>query len=110
MRFAYFCGVPVAYQREAAASAVDGLNRHVENAEELHLSVNWHAAIKNSKPKDIGVTRLSLGAEHFGIGPQINGRAHLSGEIYEVTTWRDESIFSNQYRLTGMVGETEECG
>ena len=61
--------------------------------------------------KDIGVTRLSLGIEHFD--DEIlaaNGRAHLSPEIYRAYGWAREVDFPqiNIDLIAGMIGETEE--
>jgi oxygen-independent coproporphyrinogen-3 oxidase len=61
--------------------------------------------------KDIGVTRLSLGIEHFD--DEIlaaNGRAHLSPEIYRAYQWVREVGFPqvNIDLIAGMMGETEE--
>jgi oxygen-independent coproporphyrinogen III oxidase len=61
--------------------------------------------------KDIGVTRLSLGVEHFD--DEIlaaNGRAHLSPEIYRAYAWAREVGFPqiNLDLISGMMGETEE--
>jgi oxygen-independent coproporphyrinogen-3 oxidase len=61
--------------------------------------------------KDIGVTRLSLGIEHFD--DEIlaaNGRAHLSPEIYRAYEWAREVDFPqiNIDLIAGMMGETEE--
>ena len=58
-----------------------------------------------------GVTRLSLGVEHFN--DEIlreNGRAHLSAEIYQVMPWIRELEFPvlNVDLIAGMVGESEE--
>ena len=77
------------------------------------LSVN-PARCRRSKLetlKDIGVTRLSLGVEHFD--DEIlaaNGRAHLSPEIYRAYDWAREVDFPqiNIDLIAGMVGETEE--
>ena len=61
--------------------------------------------------RDIGVTRLSLGVEHFddGILKQ-NGRAHLSAEIDRCMPWIDALGFDqlNIDLIAGMVGETWE--
>jgi oxygen-independent coproporphyrinogen-3 oxidase len=61
--------------------------------------------------KEIGVTRLSLGIEHFD--DEIlaaNGRAHLSPEIYRAYQWAREVDFPqiNIDLIAGMMGETEE--
>lgn len=59
----------------------------------------------------IGVTRLSLGVENYDDEIlEINGRAHVSKEIYRVEPWIDELDFDqvNIDLIAGMVGETWE--
>ena len=95
---------------------VDGLNRHVswDNAEEVTFECEpgTLAESRSSKhSKTIGVTRLSLGIEHFD--DEIlaaNGRAHLSPEIYRAYEWAREVDFPqiNIDLIAGMMGETEE--
>jgi oxygen-independent coproporphyrinogen-3 oxidase len=61
--------------------------------------------------KEIGVTRLSLGIEHFDDEIlELNGRAHLSPEIYRAYDWAREVDFPqiNIDLISGMMGETEE--
>jgi oxygen-independent coproporphyrinogen-3 oxidase len=61
--------------------------------------------------REIGVTRLSLGIENFDeVILQANGRAHLSGEIYQVMPWVEALAFEqlNIDLIAGMVGETWE--
>ncbi len=116
MRFAYFGGGTPSYVSERQLRyLVDGLNKHVtwENAEEVTFECE-PGTIQKSKLetlKDIGVTRLSLGIEHFD--DEIlaaNGRAHLSPEIYRAYEWARAVDFPqiNVDLITGMVGETEE--
>src|SRR5258705_7987208 len=90
LRFAYFGGGTPSYISEKQLHyLVDGLNRHVSwsNAEEVTFECE-PGTLRRSKLetlKEIGVTRLSLGVEHFD--DEIfaaNGRAHLSAEIYDV--------------------------
>ena len=94
---------------------VDGLNRHVswENAEEVTFECEPGTIQKPKLEalKAIGVTRLSLGIEHFD--DEIlaaNGRAHLSPEIYRAYQWAREVDFPqiNIDLIAGMMGETEE--
>ncbi len=57
-----------------------------------------------------GVTRLSLGVEHFNDEVlRENGRAHLSAEIHEVMPWIRELEFPvlNVDLIAGMVGDNE---
>jgi oxygen-independent coproporphyrinogen-3 oxidase len=59
--------------------------------------------------KEIGVTRLSLGIENFDDQIlEINGRAHLSPEIYRAYQWARDLNFRqiNIDLIAGMVGET----
>src|SRR5207248_2014575 len=59
--------------------------------------------------KEMGVTRLSLGIENFSDRIlEINGRAHLSPEIYRAYGWIRDLHFdqTNIDLIAGMVGET----
>jgi len=116
LRFAYFGGGTPSYVSEKQLHyLVDGLNRHVswENAEEVTFECE-PGTLQKAKLKalkEIGVTRLSLGIEHFD--DQIleaNGRAHLSPEIYRAYEWAREIGFPqiNIDLISGMMGETEE--
>jgi coproporphyrinogen III oxidase-like Fe-S oxidoreductase len=116
LRFAYFGGGTPSYISEKQLHyLVDGLNRHVSwsDAEEVTFECE-PGTLRRSKLetlKEIGVTRLSLGAEHFD--DEIlaaNGRAHLSAEIYSVYDMARQVDFPqiNLDLIAGMVGETEE--
>jgi len=66
---------------------------------------------KLAKIRDVGVTRLSLGIEHFDDHIlEINGRAHRSKEIARAYTYAREIGFPqiNIDLIAGMVEETEE--
>ncbi|MCM3906101.1 MAG: coproporphyrinogen III oxidase family protein [Pyrinomonadaceae bacterium] len=115
LRFAYFGGGTPSYISEKQLHyLVDGLNRHVSwsNAEEVTFECE-PGTLRKSKLetlKQIGVTRLSLGVEHFD--DEIlaaNGRAHLSPEIYSVYDMARQVDFPqiNLDLIAGMVGETE---
>ena len=116
LRFAYFGGGTPSYVSEKQLRyLVDGLNRHVswENAEEVTFECEPGTLQKAKLEtlKEIGVTRLSLGIEHFD--DEIlaaNGRAHLSPEIYRAYEWAREVDFPqiNVDLIAGMMGETEE--
>ncbi len=61
--------------------------------------------------RGIGVTRLSLGVENFDDRIlELNGRAHVSQEIYRVFPWLRAAGFPqiNIDLIAGMVGETWE--
>jgi oxygen-independent coproporphyrinogen-3 oxidase len=115
LRFAYFGGGTPSYISEKQLHyLVDGLNRHVSwsNAEEVTFECE-PGTLRKSKLetlKQIGVTRLSLGVEHFD--DEIlaaNGRAHLSAEIYSVYDMARQVDFPqiNLDLIAGMIGETE---
>lgn len=116
LKFAYFGGGTPSYISEKQLRyLVDGLNRHVswQNAEEVTFECEPGTLQKAKLEtlKEIGVTRLSLGIEHFD--DEIlaaNGRAHLSPEIYRAYEWARQVDFSqiNVDLIAGMVGETEE--
>ena len=116
LRFAYFGGGTPSYISEKQLRyLVDGLNRHVSwsNAEEVTFECEPGTLQKAKLEtlKAIGVTRLSLGIEHFD--DEIlaaNGRAHLSPEIYRAYQWAREVDFPqvNIDLIAGMMGETEE--
>ena len=116
LRFAYFGGGTPSYVSEKQLHyLVEGLNRHVswENAEEVTFECEPGTLQKSKLEalKEIGVTRLSLGIEHFD--DQIleaNGRAHLSPEIYRAYDWARAVGFPqiNIDLIAGMMGESEE--
>jgi oxygen-independent coproporphyrinogen III oxidase len=116
LRFAYFGGGTPSYISDKQLRyLVEGLNRHVSwaNAEEVTFECEPGTLNKNKLQtlKEIGVTRLSLGIEHFD--DEIlaaNGRAHLSPEIYRAYEWTREVDFPqvNVDLIAGMMGETEE--
>ena len=116
LRFAYFGGGTPSYISDKQLRyLVEGLNQHVSwaNAQEVTFECEPGTINKNKLAtlKDIGVTRLSLGIEHFD--DEIlaaNGRAHLSPEIYRAYEWAREIDFPqiNIDLIAGMVGETEE--
>jgi oxygen-independent coproporphyrinogen-3 oxidase len=61
--------------------------------------------------KEIGVTRLSLGVEHFDDEIlSINGRAHKSPEIVRAYDWARQVGFAqiNIDLIAGMLGETDD--
>lgn len=116
LRFAYFGGGTPSYISEKQLHyLVAGLNAHVswENAEEVTFECE-PGTLQKSKLKalkEIGVTRLSLGIEHFDDEIlEANGRAHLSPEIYRAYEWARSVDFPqiNIDLISGMMGETEE--
>ena len=116
LRFTYFGGGTPSYISDKQLRyLVDGLSRNVSwaNAEEVTFECEPGTLQKTKLEtlKSIGVTRLSLGIEHFD--DEIlaaNGRAHLSPEIYRAYQWAREVDFPqvNIDLIAGMMGETEE--
>jgi oxygen-independent coproporphyrinogen III oxidase len=116
LRLAYFGGGTPSYLSERQLSyLIEGLNRNVSwaNAEEVTFECE-PGTLRKSKLetlKQIGVTRLSLGVEHFDDDIlAANGRAHLSAEVYRAYEWAREVNFAqiNIDLIAGMMGETDE--
>ncbi|MFN0119790.1 MAG: coproporphyrinogen-III oxidase family protein, partial [Blastocatellia bacterium] len=116
LRLAYFGGGTPSYLSERQLRfLIEGLNRHVSwaNAEEVTFECE-PGTLRKSKLetlKEIGVTRLSLGVEHFNDAIlAANGRAHLSDEIYRAYQWAREVDFPqiNIDLIAGMMGESDE--
>ena len=84
-----------------------------DNAEEVTFECE-PGTLRKSKLetlKAIGVTRLSLGVEHFDDAIlEANGRAHLSPEIYRAYQWAREVDFPqiNIDLIAGMMGESDD--
>jgi oxygen-independent coproporphyrinogen-3 oxidase len=116
LKFAYFGGGTPSYISEKQLhQLVEGLNRHVswDSAEEVTFECE-PGTLRKSKLetlKEIGVTRLSLGIEHFDDRIlEANGRAHLSPEIYQAYEWARQVDFPqiNIDLIAGMVGESDD--
>jgi coproporphyrinogen III oxidase-like Fe-S oxidoreductase len=116
LRFAYFGGGTPSYISERQLQyLVEGLNRHVswDQAEEVTFECE-PGTLRKSKLetlKQIGVTRLSLGIEHFNDAIlEANGRAHLSAEVYQAYGWAREVDFPqiNIDLIAGMMGDSDE--
>ncbi|HWP43213.1 MAG TPA: coproporphyrinogen-III oxidase family protein [Blastocatellia bacterium] len=116
LRFAYFGGGTPSYISDKQLGyLVEGLNRHVswENAEEVTFECE-PGTLRKSKLetlKQIGVTRLSLGIEHFDDDIlEANGRAHLSEEVYRAYEWARQVDFPqvNIDLIAGMMGDSDE--
>jgi oxygen-independent coproporphyrinogen-3 oxidase len=115
LKFAYFGGGTPSYISDKQLHyLIDGLNEHVSwaNAEEVTFECEPGTLQKSKLEtlKEIGVTRLSLGVEHFDDEVlEANGRAHLSPEIYRAYEWANQVGFQhiNIDLISGMVGETE---
>jgi oxygen-independent coproporphyrinogen-3 oxidase len=114
-RFVYFGGgTPSFLSEKQLRRLVDRLeqNIHWDKAEEVTFECEPGTL---SEPKvhalrELGVTRLSLGVEHFDDEVlRENGRAHESMEIYRAWPWIKAAGFPNVNidLIAGMVGETD---
>ena len=116
LRFVYFGGGTPSYisvrhltelvQRLRSLKSWEDVEEVTFECEPGTLSYSKLEAIR-----EIGVTRLSLGIEHFNDHIlELNGRAHVSKEIHRVMPWIAEMGFDqvNIDLIAGMVGETWE--
>ncbi|MBI1762348.1 MAG: coproporphyrinogen III oxidase family protein [Acidobacteria bacterium] len=115
LRLAYFGGGTPSYLSERQLHyLVEGLNRHVSWAQAEEVTFECEpGTLRKAKLetlKAIGVTRLSLGVEHFNDDIlAANGRAHLSAEVYQAYEWARTVDFPqiNIDLIAGMMGESE---
>ncbi|TWT33616.1 Oxygen-independent coproporphyrinogen-III oxidase [Posidoniimonas corsicana] len=115
-RFVYFGGGTPSYlSSRQLHRLVDRLRANIDwsLAEEVTFECEpgTLSEAKVGTLREIGVTRLSLGVEHFTDEIlEANGRAHLSAEVYKVYPWIQAAGFDsvNIDLIAGMVGETWE--
>jgi len=114
--FAYFGGGTPSYiSSDQLQSLVERINQHWtwDSAREVTFECE-PGTLKESKLKtikSIGVTRLSLGIEHFDDEVlEINGRAHKSPEVYRAYDWARQIGFDqiNVDLIAGMVGDSAD--
>ncbi len=113
-RFVYFGGgTPSFLSSRQLERLVERLRANVswESAEEVTFECEpgTLSEAKVHTLREIGVTRLSLGVEHFDDAIlSNNGRAHESPEIYRAWPWIQSAGFYNTNidLIAGMVGET----
>ena len=113
-RFVYFGGgTPSFLSSRQLERLVERLRANVswESAEEVTFECEpgTLSEAKVHTLREIGVTRLSLGVEHFDDAIlHDNGRAHESPEIYKAWPWIQSAGFYNTNidLIAGMVGET----
>lgn len=115
-RFVYFGGgTPSFLSSRQLTRLVDRLRANIswDQAEEVTFECE-PGTLSESKIhtlRELGVTRLSLGVEHFD--DEIlrnNGRAHESAEIDKAWPWIESAGFFNVNidLIAGMVGETDD--
>ncbi len=115
-RFVYFGGgTPSFLSSRQLHRLVDRLKANVswDAAEEVTFECEpgTLSEAKVATLKEIGVTRLSLGVEHFDDAIlRDNGRAHESAEIYKAWPWIAAAKFAsvNIDLIAGMVGDNWE--
>ena len=113
-RFVYFGGgTPSFLSSRQLERLVDRLRANVswDKAEEVTFECEpgTLSEAKVHTLREIGVTRISLGVEHFDDAIlRDNGRAHESPEIYKAWPWIESAGFHNTNvdLIAGMVGET----
>ncbi len=113
-RFVYFGGgTPSFLSSRQLERLVDRLRANVswDAAEEVTFECEpgTLSEAKVHTLREIGITRLSLGVEHFDDTIlRENGRAHESPEIYKAWPWIQSAGFANINidLIAGMVGET----
>ncbi len=113
--FVYFGGgTPSFLSGDQLAKLVDRIAEHWTWRDAREVTFECEpGTLKKSKLqtiKDIGVTRLSLGIEHFDDSVlELNGRAHKSPEIRRSYAWAREVGFDqiNVDLIAGMVGDTQ---
>lgn len=115
-RFVYFGGgTPSFLSSRQLRRLVNRLqeNIHWDKAEEVTFECE-PGTLSEAKIEtlcELGITRLSLGVEHFDDDVlRENGRAHESAEIFRSWPWIQAAGFANTNidLIAGMVGETEE--
>jgi len=114
-RFVYFGGgTPSFLSPKQLKKLADRLKQHIswDGAEEVTFECE-PGTLSETKVKtlrdEMGVTRLSLGVENFSDELlDLNGRAHLSKEVYRAWDWIENAQFPNVNidLISGMVGET----
>lgn len=114
LKYVYFGGGTPSYiSVKHLEGLVAGLKRVIpwDDAEEVTFECEpgTLSQAKVEAIRSIGVTRLSLGVENFSDRIlELNGRAHVSKEIYRVFPWLLAADFPeiNIDLIAGMVGET----
>lgn len=115
-RFVYFGGgTPSFLSPKQLIRLVDRLRANIswDQAEEVTFECE-PGTLSEAKVKtlrDLGVTRLSLGVEHFDDTIlRENGRAHESAEIFKAWPWIQAAGFQNVNidLIAGMVGDSDE--
>ncbi len=114
-RFVYFGGgTPSFLSVQQLRHLVDQLQANIrwDQAEEVTFECEpgTLSEAKVQTLRELGVTRISLGVEHFDDDIlRENGRAHGSTEIYQAWPWIQSAQFANTNidLIAGLVGETE---
>ena len=116
LRFVYFGGgTPSFLSVRQLRGLVDRLSRVTpwSDAEEITFECEPGTLTepKLAALRDMGITRLSLGLEHFDDQVlELNGRAHRSAEIFRAYTFAQSLDFPqvNIDLIAGMLGDTDE--
>jgi oxygen-independent coproporphyrinogen-3 oxidase len=116
LRFAYFGGGTPSYLsskqlRSLHARLSEYLSWQTSEEVTFECEPGTMSLEKVKTLKEIGVTRVSLGVENFNDEIlEINGRAHLSPEVFRAYEWLQQVGFPqiNVDLIAGMIGETDE--
>lgn len=114
--FVYFGGgTPSFLSNQQLERLIERINQHWTWSAAREVTFECEpGTLKESKLqtiKKIGVTRLSLGVEHFDDEVlSVNGRAHKSPEIFRAYQWARDVGFPqiNIDLIAGMLGETSD--
>ncbi|NOY42814.1 MAG: coproporphyrinogen III oxidase family protein [Planctomycetes bacterium] len=114
-RFVYFGGgTPSFLSPKQLTRLVDRLRANIswDKAEEVTFECEpgTLSEVKVNTLRELGVTRISLGVEHFDdVILRENGRAHESAEIYKAWPWIQAAGFYNTNidLIAGMVGDID---
>ncbi len=114
-RFVYFGGgTPSFLSPKQLTRLVDRLRANIswDKAEEVTFECEpgTLSEVKVNTLRELGVTRISLGVEHFDDTIlRENGRAHESAEIYKAWPWIQAAGFYNTNidLIAGMVGDID---
>jgi oxygen-independent coproporphyrinogen-3 oxidase len=115
-KFVYFGGGTPSYlSAEQLKVLFEGMKRIVPWDEAEEVTLECEPGTLNDQKlralKDLGVTRLSMGIEHFDdYVLEVNGRAHRSKEIWRAYEYAREIGFDqvNIDLIAGMVEETDQ--
>ncbi len=114
--FVYFGGgTPSFLSSDQLKRLVERINKHWTWSDAREVTFECEpGTLQESKLRairDVGVTRVSIGVEHFDDAIlELNGRAHKAPEIFKAYQWARDVGFPqvNIDLIAGMVGDTDD--